>query len=312
MTSFIHRNLHLAILIAMFLCCTASMSHAQDKNAKPVIETHRITAADGQSLQLLYYKWDKKPDTPVVLLLHMKGSDQLVWKNGFADELANRGYAVIALDFRKHGQSKGTTSGSTKDALDLNKQDYIDMATLDLEAVKTFIFDEHQKKNLNMAKMAIIAPEMSAPLAINYTVLDWEKTPYDDAPDPAYATPRGRDIKALVLISPLSSLPGIQTTVALRTLSEPYVNVAMLFCVGSKDASNFDATKKLFHLVNSTPNNKDKMYFKDYPYKFKGTDLFGKKQANLKIEEHIINFLEENVKSLSIPWQDRRSRAERN
>ena len=42
---------------------------------------------------------------PSVLLLHGYGADRLVWKD-FARQLLNRGWAVMALDLRGHGESK--------------------------------------------------------------------------------------------------------------------------------------------------------------------------------------------------------------
>ena len=42
---------------------------------------------------------------PSVLLLHGYGEDRLVWKD-FARQLLNRGWAVMALDLRGHGESK--------------------------------------------------------------------------------------------------------------------------------------------------------------------------------------------------------------
>jgi len=42
---------------------------------------------------------------PAVLLLHGYGEDRSVWKD-FSKELVNRGWAVMALDLRGHGQSR--------------------------------------------------------------------------------------------------------------------------------------------------------------------------------------------------------------
>jgi dienelactone hydrolase len=42
---------------------------------------------------------------PVVLLLHGYGEDRRVWKD-FSQELMNRGWAVMALDLRGHGESR--------------------------------------------------------------------------------------------------------------------------------------------------------------------------------------------------------------
>ena len=43
----------------------------------------------------------------------------------------------------------------------LRAGDYVNMVRFDLEAVKAFIFEEHQKEQLNMAKTAIAAADFS-------------------------------------------------------------------------------------------------------------------------------------------------------
>ena len=308
---------------ALLFICMLVFVQNQAAVAQPPKKTYEIInktipTADGVNLSIMYYRWENESNTPVVVLLHMKNNDKLVWKNGFADTLAKEGYAVIAVDLRKHGESKGANADKVK----LSTRDYANMATFDIEAVKQFIFAEHMKRNLNMRKMAIIAPEMSAPLALNYAVYDWSRPPYDDGPTLITRTPRGQDIRALVLISPDKSLPGVRTIQAIRILGDPAKNIAMLICAGEKEAKGYANAKLLHSQLESIPGNRidetdkealanQRIFLKTYPYKFKGTELLGKKQSNLKIEEHMLNFLNRHIKSLKDPWVDRRNRYDR-
>jgi hypothetical protein len=105
----------------------------------------------------------------------------------------------VTVDLRKHGESK------TADEQDstLRPNDYAAMRG-DLQAVKNFLLAEHQEKKLNISKLGIIAADDMCPVAATFTQDDWLIPPYDDAPvtDPAARTPRGQDVRALVLLSP--------------------------------------------------------------------------------------------------------------
>lgn len=296
------------LLLAIIVCTLSSPLLAQKKKH---VEQKTLTTADRWPISITYYKHEGKRETPVVILLHSRQGDSRVWTNGFADELWKEGFAVIAVDLRKHGESKmETVSGASSDVGDLTPDDYKRMVALDLETVKKFIFEEHQKKNLNMRKTGIVAPEMSAPVALNFASLDWNKVPYDDAPTPAMRTPRGQDIRALVLISPESSVRGLNSAMAIRNLRNPAMNIGFLFCMGTKDQRDRGNTKKLYQQVlGRSKQSAERVYLQTYPYNLRGMGLIGKK--NLKIESHIITFLKKFLLELEDEWVDRKSRLER-
>jgi hypothetical protein len=174
----------------------------------------------------------------------------------------------------------------------------------DLEAVKKFLFEEHQNKQLNMNKLGIVAADEMAPVAIAYTELDWEKTPYDDAPTLELRTPRGQDVQALVLLSPEASAPGLGTNKSLaliRTLKR----TAVLISVGSKNSQDLAAAKKMHDVLAPKKEGYDHIYFEQYDSKLQGTALLGK---GLKTEQHMFTFLIKRVKEHSSQWRDRKSR----
>lgn len=346
-------------VLALGVICFASVTMAQDKKEKKENQVDYKTIqspADGWPLKLTYYRSTEGKEAPVVILLHMKNESRLTWTapKGFAEQLHAKGFAVIAVDMRKHGQSKlGAEDDDSKKAAssdkdkskkssggsDLKPADYTLMVR-DMDGIKKFIFEEHQKGNLNMRKTAIVAPAMSAAIAITFAAADWAKTPYDDAPTVAMRTPRGQDIQAMIFLSPETALPQVPAhQVAGQLKATP---MAAFVVVGGSDAQDKDQAKKLFQLLGGDPakteapkkkaepktepkkTTKDKekesekgsdkkteerfFYAELKGVKLRGTDLLGK---NLKIEEAMIKFLEDHVKSLKGPvyeWRDRQSR----
>ncbi len=342
-------------LLALGAFFFGSAAVAQDKKKEEKVEGKTIQSpADGWPLRLTYYRSSEGKEAAVVVLLHMKGESRLTWTapKGFAEQLNARGFAVIAVDLRKHGQSKpGAEDDDPKKAAapdkdkakkaaggsDLKPTDY-PLMVRDMDAVKKFIFEEHQKGNLNMRKMAIIAPTMSAAIAITFAAADWAKAPYDDAPNLAAKTPRGQDIQAMIFLSPETTLPQVPAhQIAGQLKSTP---MAAFVVVGGSDTQDKDQAKKLFQLLGGDPaktetpkkkaetkpepkkaakekeaekgadkKNEERFFYGELKgVKLRGTDLLGK---GLKIEEAMIGFLEDHVKSLKGPvyeWRDRQSR----
>ncbi len=304
----------LAVVVGTSTCAVAQKD--KDKEKERLLRTD-----DGWQIPITYYESKKKKDAAVVVLLHMKGGNRLVWQNGFAQRMNNLGYAVITVDLRHHGRAKSpqdllnalgqANKGKAANAKgDLKKADFQSMVTQDLEAVKKFIYEEHQKKMLNMRKLAIVAPEMSAPIALNYTVLDWSKRPHPDGANDRLRTPRGQDVQAIVLISPDSSCPGVSTTPALMK-NIKRAPISFLVCVGEKDTRDKKQARRLFDQMGGKIKKKGDergKFYQAYPVKLRGTDLLGK---NLRTEAHILGFLEKYLNKLDTEWRNRQSKLTR-
>ena len=290
---------------------------AQD-STKPVKDKHPdivLTTKDNWEIHISYFQSGAGKETPVVVLLHRERGNRRVWlgKGGFAERLHNLNYAVIAVDLRKHGQSVSDKKDARSKISNLDRQK---MVQFDMEAVKQFIFKEHMAKRLNMNKMAMIAPEMSAAVAVNYTTLDWSKKPHDDG----IGTPRGQDIRALILLSPQRNPRGLSTGKALGFLgklasnSMPAFQFSMLFSYGTGDRmEKRSETKRMYNVVASVKGSKDRVALKPYAYSYRGTDLIGKNNRKTHCEEHMLGFLNDRLQKLTqTPWRDRRSRFNRN
>jgi pimeloyl-ACP methyl ester carboxylesterase len=279
-----------------------------------------LQTKDGGSLHVTYYKSPGDRESPVVVLLHMKDGNRFVWqgKEGFAPRLQKEGYAVITVDLRYHGQSKaGGTVGAgnanqgagkkkKKAGIDLKNNDLDAMVACDMEAVKDFIKDEHQAGNLNMNKMGIVGPEMGASIAVAYAALDWDKEPYDDA-QPGFQTPRGQDVRALVLISPQEKYHGMAMAKLITPLKDPDLGIALLIC-SSSEAQDKKESEKIFEMATTPSVNKKRMYLKTYGGKLTGTELLGK---GLQIEDYMLVFFKKHLIDLDAPWRDRASKRDK-
>ncbi len=280
----------------------------------PPPEEKVLRASDGWPIFITYFPSPAGKESPVVVLLHMKGSSSLAWlreNGGFAKLLQKSGYAVVAVDLRKHGKSrvsqKRPRGRAAKSLEKLTRLDYLAMVERDLEAVKGFIYREHQNQHLNMRKSAIIAAEFSCPIAINYTALDWLKPPFDDAPTPEAKTPRGQDIQALILLSPDLSCPGVVTPKAIRLIRQWPIFV--LICTGADDEQYVKNAVQLYRLLGGAGHRPKRVFLNKFPGKLRGTDMLN--EPKLNVEKVMLGFLNKYVKSLQGPryrWRDRRSR----
>jgi pimeloyl-ACP methyl ester carboxylesterase len=304
----------------MIACLALSLSLAQSAQAQEEIkpENHTVIAKDGWPIHFTYYPSSKGKDAGVVVLLHgLNGENRnrVEWDaSSLAKRLSKDDFAVIAVDFRKHGDSKAPEDAPARiRSAKVSKYDYIAMVEFDLEAIKKFIFQEHQNKKVNMRKTAIIAADASAVLALNFAARDWLKKPHNDAPVLSAKTPRGQDILALVLLSPEESLSGLSTSKPLKVL-RPF-GVASLLIYGEKNIKDKKVANRLFKQFGGDSQDPDnlRVYKTGYNSKLRGIDI-----AKIKAgpnspapADYIVGFLRNHIKDLEIPWRNRESRLTR-
>jgi len=275
----------------------AQVGLAQPAKKQPVTELV-LKTEDNVDLKISYYKSISAKDASVVVLLHGQRGQRLQWK-GFATDLQTKGdFAVVTVDLRSHGDS------SKKEKL--KKGDYQAMATFDMAAVREFIYEENQKGNLNMSKLGIVACDFSASVALVYTEIDWKKTPFDDSPVPDQRTPRGQDVKALALISPDTSIPGLFANQAANFVRE--IHIPVMVAAAEKNSQDMAISKKLFEQLAQKREKDESLYFAKYPAEVKGMDMV---LQDADLRSHLYAFLDKYVKQVPSVWRDRRSRADR-
>jgi pimeloyl-ACP methyl ester carboxylesterase len=283
-----------------------SAAHAQG-------QPQQLKARDGHPVFITYYSpaAEKTPkgklESPVVVLLHGTGGNRLQWDKGTAlpTLLVDKGYAVISVDLRKHGESVvDGKKGETPVPADFGK-----MVQGDLAAVKQFIYEEHQNQQLNMNKMAIVAVDMSAPLALAFAELDWKQAPFDDSALPANRTPRGQDVRCVVLISPDANSGTVRSNAAMNFLKGPRVQMALQILVGDEDTAGKKEAETLHKVFTTIKTNEERVnYFAVPRQKDHGMALVMKDR---NLPPFIVQFLDTQFAKLGNPWQDRRSRLDR-
>ncbi len=313
------------VLSIMMLLVSVVLGSASTAFADARSETRTLRAVtDGWPIHITYFpaKTEENasgaPDAGVVILLHGKDGDRLVWEQKYGtatDSLAGflqqkLGLAVVSVDLRKHGESLNSAAPEADSRF--QNTDYQQMWQGDLEAVKQFLLQEHQAKKLNINKLAIVAADEMAPVAARFAVADWNKPPYDDAPATSRdeRTPRGQDVRALVFLSPSNTAGNINIMSSIKQLRDPRAGIAMLVLVGQKDTAHSSTVRTIERVMKAADRDGERSYFQKFPkVKFSGTDLLGK--SNINAENEIVKFLDKHIVKLDSPWRDRRSRLDR-
>jgi pimeloyl-ACP methyl ester carboxylesterase len=246
---------------------------------------------------------------PVVVMLHGTEGSRLFWDRAsrpntagglpFAEALNALEFAVITVDLRQHGES--VVEGQEQR---VRPVDYPKMVAGDLLAVKKFIFEEHQAHHLNMNKMGIIAMEFSAPIALAFAAEDWRTLPYLDGPGGSFGTPRGQDVRTLVLISPDQSAGTINNNRSINFLKDPAFGINFMFIAGAEDPMDDGHAKELYDVV--TRRNEDNALLMEPMTNARGEDLFLNNAA--RIEPEILRFFDERLKNVESVWINRLSR----
>ena len=280
----------------------SQFAFAQAAKEPPASEDKTLTTEDNFDLKASYFKSNGGKDAAVVVLLHGKRGQRRLW-TGVATQLQKSyDFAVLTVDLRGHGDS------AFKKKTELKKTDYEAMVAMDMKAIKEFLFEEHQKGQLNMAKTGIVGCDFSAAVAIAFAEIDWNEEPYDDNPNADQRTPRGQDVQALVLVSPDPATPGLfagRAATGLRNFP-----LAVMMAASEKNTHDFNATKKLFDQIsNKKEKDKDgRLSFKKYPEDVRGMDLVIK---DAQLRKDMSEFLVTHVKNHKGEWRDRRSRLDR-
>lgn len=285
----------------------ASAAQAEDPQTIVMASTF-----DEVEFTVAYYEsiieGEQRAESPVAILIHGGNDDRLIWekkptntktRQPLAPLLNELGYAVVAIDMRGHGDSKA--------AAQRGRPNYQAMVG-DLEAVKSFLLEQHQARQLNVSKIGIVAADEFAPVAAAFAEYDWKKPDYDDAIVASERTPRGRDVQAIALLSPESVAGPLRLTPTLKYLTDPRVDVAVLLLAGADDPRDKRTTRNLSRVILADQAPDDRRFAQFYETKFHGTELIGQQ---LRTEVHLLNFLELYVKGGGSEWRDRVSRLSR-
>lgn len=195
--------------LALLLILAACQSPTGEAKA-PSAAADKLITSDGISLAYSYLP-ARAADAQGVILLHMLGRSKEDY-DAFAKGLNAAGFAVIAIDFRGHGESDGNVQEFTE-------QDFQDLVK-DVKAAKDFLAEE------GVTKIGIVGASIGANVALQYAVTD-----------PAVA--------ALVLLSPGLNYRGVTTEDVMPRYNNPVYLLA-----AEDDRDSAIATKRLEELAH--------------------------------------------------------------
>jgi Serine aminopeptidase, S33 len=242
--------------------------------------TLRLRSFDGAPLAATYYPSRLGPSAPVVMLIHESGRSRKDFEDavldlkgqGFAEHLQGRSYAVFSMDLRGQGQNPRGQRHDTQQQVE------------DLQAGYFFLVDRHNRGDLNLGKLGVIALGDGANL-----VAAWAFQPG------AAVTTEGRpsDVSALVLISPKPEGFGYVLGHVLASLAP---RVPLLLLAGDKDAPSKDAVQSVQQLVQRSRLNKVELF---------PSSLHGYKFLRLepKMTSAIFQFLDSTLKNRPVEWE---------
>lgn len=267
-----------------------------------------LTAADDWPIHVTYFRSEKGRESPVVVLLTAANGNEKtsltrrIWTE-MAEHLQRNDFAVLTVDLRKHGDSVPDVVDNPR----MNKVlpvDYRNMVIGDMEAVKAFLMERHEAKELNIRKLAIVAGGDSGLVGAAFALNDWNKPPYADASRVEDRTPRGQDVRAIVMFSP-GMTRGFSATKILRPLSDPRWGIAFRIYHSSSDEDEAKRAKRLFRMVDLKGEEYDELRsIEEAPAS--GEEFFEGKMGKL-VREDLTAFLKTNLTNLQSPWRSRRS-----
>jgi pimeloyl-ACP methyl ester carboxylesterase len=287
-------------------------SAKEDKNKIPPPEDLKIRTRDGVELAITYYPSNKGKESVPVVLLHMWKQNRGDYKD-LALLLQSQGCAVIVPDLRGHGESTqriGTHKDETLKAASMPPGQFSAMVTMDMEAIKKFLWEKNNDGELNIDKLCLVGAEMGASIALNFTLTDAVDQDRNRVQRPEFQL--GRFVKALVLISPELSFRGLPIRAASIHLIP---NVSLLFVVGKKDSKALEESTRLhamferFHPEPTSENALDHktLFFGKLDTSLQGTKLLDPKfNLSAAIADFINRRLVKSEESKVWIWRERK------
>ncbi len=310
----------LAALVSHCVVVAAGMAASEESKRKepPKPQELVLPTADGLELAATYYPGTNGRQTVPIVLLHMWKQNRSDYRD-LAVALQAMGHAVLVPDLRGHGQS--TRFSGRKDetlrATTLSPGQFAAMATQDMLAVKRFLFDRNNAGELNIDKLCIVGAEMGAGVALNFAALDAVQQENNRVFGADGQYKLGRFVKALVLLSPKTTFPGLPIWSA---MANPVVrhDISVLILVGKQDPRSLEEARRLdgiFQRYHPEPIGHDQaarktLFFGKFDTSLQGTKLLDPKfKFNIPalIGEFVDRRLIHSDASKDWVWRERKS-----
>jgi pimeloyl-ACP methyl ester carboxylesterase len=301
------------LLVLVVLSLAVGRADAQTRRPGAV-QRVEIATADGVQLKGDFYPSGLGKKAPVAVLLADEGQSRASlarlaqWLQRPAEGDERPSFAVLTIDLRGQGDStvQRLPSGATRSLSGAKSgpADIDAMIRVDMEAVRRHLVTRNDLGELNLNRLAFVGVGSGAMVAACAAAVDWS------APQLAVGK-QGKDVKALVLVSPPWKHKGAAMLTALR---QPGVQsqVATMVMYGGEDrTATADAQRIVNQLLRARPKQlpptKTKLpsvFDVPAPTKLQGDAWL--KQMGENGEELIGQFLEQYVAKPDYPWVERR------
>jgi pimeloyl-ACP methyl ester carboxylesterase len=253
-------------------------------------------------LKATFYPGTKGNKTVPIVILHQLKGNRGEYKD-LALALQKKGHAVMVPDLRGHGESTVQTRGRQKIELNstrITKNDLQLMINEDMEAVRDYLFERNNEDELNLNKLGLIGVEMGAVVAANWALYDWSR-------DPLTTYQNGRDVKALMLISPDWSIRGLSLAPAIDN-SKLQQKLSILLVAGAQDKKSLEALEKIeAKLARYHPEppkeeiaEKKTLFVVKLPTSLQSSKLVN--QAELKTDQIVSAFIDLRLVKPTFAW----------
>ncbi|GAB4140383.1 MAG: hypothetical protein Kow0040_28730 [Thermogutta sp.] len=267
-----------------------------------------LLTKDGVQIRATFYPSTLgKEAVPVILLHGWKGSRRDFAR--LAPVLQAAGHAVLVPDLRGHGDSTQRMAGGSTVTITVDRMPPAEVARMvqfDLETCKAFLKQKHNAGELNIEKLSLIGLDVGATVALDWARLDWSWPIYP-------GLKQGQDVKALVLISPRWSVPGLSVQAA---LNHPGVRqqISVYIIVGQESSRDSGDAQRIYNLLarfhrepdpGQTVEGQD-LFFVKFATSLQGRELMARFEQ--PIFDSILSFLDDRAAQLPVPWQERTGR----
>jgi len=248
--------------------------------------TFKVAASDGATLASSYYPSRLGTGAAVVMLVHERDRSRKDFDDkiadfqgqGLAEGLQKEGYAVLAVDLRGQGANP---------RIRLTAKDWR-MMVGDLQSAYLFLVDRHNRGELNLSRLGVVAVGEGANLAATWANL----------PGGAVSSQgRTADLGGLVLISPMvdAQSQGLRAQQPIVALA-PRIPLCLL--AGERDTSSAELVKAAKAAVVRVRSNKVELF---------PSSLHGFKLLRLEpnVTATILRFFDDTIRAKAEEWEPR-------
>lgn len=265
---------------------------------------------DGVQLAATFYPGYETKETIPVILLHDWKGDRRDFEP-LIDKLSSRGFALLVPDLRGHGDSTvrytldrrtGQRKETKIDADTFRMNDFQAMGKYDMQVLRRFLLKKNNDEKLNLDQLVVIGAGTGANLAMEWAIYDWSVPNYP-------GVKQGRDVKAIVLLSPYWQKPGFNPPQAAQHAVLRKA-ISTMLVVGRQDKRRLDDAERMEKMLvsptESRPIEERNVWFGRFNSKEQGTDLL---EAEDELPDHIERFIDVRVEkeAADAVWQKHHS-----